>query len=1435
MKSEARPSSPQDRTTADKPPWSEVKQLFEAALEFEGRDRDLFLERSCAESWQLKQEIESLLKSYEETDDFLDQPIVSVQELLDTEFSSTTDDHHLDAATQIGARIGAYRLEQEIGRGGMGEVYLATRADSEFDKRVAIKLIRDGSQTGLGIRRFRRERQILARLENAYIARLLDGGTTADGMPYFVMEYVEGKPIHRYCDDNSLTIRDRLNLFLKVCSAVQYAHERNIIHRDLKPGNILVKKDGTPKLLDFGIAKILGAESAVPDQDATHHTLRMLTPAYASPEQLRGGTATVKSDIYSLGVVLYELLCGNRPDDAYFHRYETKATCAHAHLSPQLRAIIFRAIHPDPSQRYGAIENFAADIRRYLSGAPPIADTPESMTEAPARVSLAIVPFRILGDQSSSNAFLAPALTETLITKLSRIERLSVSPPSAVLKYADGVEAVRAARELHVEYILEGSLYFFGESVRASVQLVFAEAGIAVWAGQVEATEKTLPQLEQSIAEQVANAVLPHLTGEERAEIGFSGSSNGAAYAAYLRGRWHWINPAGDSATLLKALVCFKQAIDLDPQFARAHAGVAEYYLRMGLLGGLPPSESFAAAIEASQTALKLEPTLAEAHASLAFAVWAYHRDEETAEKHFSLAIVRNPNYASAHHWFGLLNSARNRPELGIANLERAAKVDPNSVLIAAALGFVHYNAREFDTALRLLQNAARELPKSGIVQEMLAWCYLQTGNVAAALECARRAVELADRASAALAALAHAEAAAGNVAGALQVRNEIEERTKRMYVSSYDRASAALAVGQTQQALHHLEQAREDRDWWFCWLEVDPRWDPVRHEARFKKLLPQRGSPTRSRYAFTYTAVACALLVIAVCAAWWIARRPVPPFTSVKFTKLTTNGTAETAAISPDGKSVVYAANEPGGMSIWRYDRQGGRVVKLIDHLDGKLTDFGFTARGAAVQFVTFSAKGPAARKLFTLPIAGGSPTRFGQTFQGPVSLSMDASQAAFYVSDMNRGADELYVLDLKSGARRLLASYRHPLRFAWHCRPAWSSNGRQIAYAAEERDRIGFVIGLHVLDVATGTRHSVSSPRWQWVQSIAWTHGDSALAIVGQQHESSFQQVWYIPYPASRAGVRRIGNDLDDYVGVSLTARGSEMVSVQSQTLSNIYVAKAGDLSHAVQVTPGSGRYFDLAWVPDGRILYASDATGSADLWVMNPDGTGQRQITFGTGRNYAPVASPDSRAVAFHSNRTGNWQVWRTNMDGTEPKQLSSSAGDGNWPQFTADGKAVLFHKTNPNGVFNLWQVPAAGGAAQQITTALTMHPAVSRANGQIAAWYSDRNDAPDWKLAIFAPTGGAPLRVLNATPNARPDSPIRWTPKGDAISFLEYAHSASNIYVVPLDGRPPRAVTSFDSGEIFSFDWSPNGDLIYSRGLSTADVVLIRDLNSSPSTK
>src|SRR6266850_2737752 len=214
----------------------------------------------------------------------------------------------------IGRRLGVYRIEREIGRGGMGAVYEALRVDNEFTMRAAIKLVKRGMDTDFILRRFRKERQILAALDHPHIARLMDGGTTDDGLPYFVMEYIEGQPLYGYCDSHRLSIAERLRLFLGVCDALHYAHQKQVVHRDIKPSNVLVTSEGVPKLLDFGIAKLLNP-GLVGDitNDPTATAMRLMTPEYASPEQVQGAPTSPTTDVYSLGVLLYELLTGHRP------------------------------------------------------------------------------------------------------------------------------------------------------------------------------------------------------------------------------------------------------------------------------------------------------------------------------------------------------------------------------------------------------------------------------------------------------------------------------------------------------------------------------------------------------------------------------------------------------------------------------------------------------------------------------------------------------------------------------------------------------------------------------------------------------------------------------------------------------------------------------------------------------------------------------------------------------------------------------------------------------------------------------------------------------------------------------------------------------------------------------------------------------------------
>jgi serine/threonine protein kinase len=387
--------------------WNEVKEKLQTALEMAPSERAAYLDDLEATEPEMRREVESLLASHDQVGDtFLNAPA--------HEFTGSESDWRRSA--MIGLRVGSYQIVEWIGAGGMGEVYRAARADEQYRKQVALKLVRAGPDSAFVIGRFKNERQILASLDHPNIARLLDGGTTEDGVPYFVMELIEGLPIDEYCDAHSLSITGRLALFRQVCSAVHYAHQLLIIHRDIKPGNILVTEEGVPKLLDFGIARILSDEGENKGPDRTLTLYAALTPGYASPEQVMGKAITTASDIYSLGVVLYELLTGRRPyrissrspqeiaravcetepekpstavtrtEQIDSVRSEAQMTPAQAgtardesparlrkRLEGDLDNIVLMALRKEPMRRYASVDQFSQDIQRHLDHLPVIA------------------------------------------------------------------------------------------------------------------------------------------------------------------------------------------------------------------------------------------------------------------------------------------------------------------------------------------------------------------------------------------------------------------------------------------------------------------------------------------------------------------------------------------------------------------------------------------------------------------------------------------------------------------------------------------------------------------------------------------------------------------------------------------------------------------------------------------------------------------------------------------------------------------------------------------------------------------------------------------------------------------------------------------------------------------------------------------------------
>jgi len=354
--------------------WPQIEEILESAMGCDPARRTAFLDAACGNDAELRREVESLLAFHEGESFARDSGFSDAIRVLETR----------DASSSQGCKIGAYRVLREIGRGGMGNVYLAARADDAFQKLVAIKIVRRGMDLDEVVRRFRTERQILAMLDHPNIARLLDGGATDDGLPYFVMEFIEGEPIDKYCDGHKLAIAERLKLFQGVCSAVSYAHQNLVVHRDIKPANVLVTKEGVPRLLDFGIAKLLATDTAT--QAKTLTALRALTPEYASPEQVRGEPITTASDIYSLGVLLYWLLAGHRTyrsplsSPAEIERAiceeepEKPSDRGPKEIRSQLRGdldtIVLMALRKESRRRYASVEQFSEDIRRHLANLP---------------------------------------------------------------------------------------------------------------------------------------------------------------------------------------------------------------------------------------------------------------------------------------------------------------------------------------------------------------------------------------------------------------------------------------------------------------------------------------------------------------------------------------------------------------------------------------------------------------------------------------------------------------------------------------------------------------------------------------------------------------------------------------------------------------------------------------------------------------------------------------------------------------------------------------------------------------------------------------------------------------------------------------------------------------------------------------------------------
>jgi serine/threonine protein kinase/Tfp pilus assembly protein PilF len=869
--------------------WKQIEDIFQSALDLKGDERERFVRAECGDDEELRREVEKFIARFETEDSFLESPVWTdsrfLQSQIKREIASSLDDEGVsnkDAKPFVGRQIGVYRLTKELGKGGMGEVFLAERADGEFNQKVAIKLIKRGMDTDFIVRRFRHERQIAAALNHPNIARLLDGGTTDDDLPYFVLEYVEGKPFFKYAETHGLDLRQKLELFLQICRAIIYAHRKKIIHRDIKPGNILVSDDGEPKLLDFGIAKILDPdlihESQMP-QTATQ--MRLMTPEYASPEQARGDEITEASDQYSLGVLLYELITGNRP-----YKFSSRAPheiarviCEELPSEPssgefgqiaadnnlsafnddfckKLDRIVLKALRKNPAERYASVQDFAADIERFLRNETVRAEsvatdgdgTGEPFLETRAKQkSIAVLPFKNLNTLSEANTdggdFLSVGLADALVTRLSNVRRFAVRPTSSVLRFSGAdADSLAAGRELNVNFILDGNILKTENRIRVSVQLLNVAEQSTVWAERFDEDYTDVLSLEDSISKRVAESLVPRLSTVEAENLAKRATDKPEAYEAYLKGRYHWNTFSEDG--FRQAILYYKQAIEIDPNFALAFAGIADYYIWLGVYGVLPTAKFYPQARDAARRAIALDAQLSEAHAALGLSKLYGEYDWAESEKDLRRAVELNPNNAVAHLWFSHTLYTQQRFVEGTSHLERALELDPLSFQNHNTAAWSFYFSRDFERALTHANRGAEQFPDISQAHHSLG-CFLNfVGRTDEAMKAMRRSAELSDDNGFFNYGIAQTLAARGKREPVEDLIEKNLAQTGDKRFSDFRTAICYCYLKDKETAFQFLERAFEKRESLLVWLGVEPSLDILRDDARYFSLLERMNHP---------------------------------------------------------------------------------------------------------------------------------------------------------------------------------------------------------------------------------------------------------------------------------------------------------------------------------------------------------------------------------------------------------------------------------------------------------------------------------------------------------------------------------------------------------------------------------------------------------------
>lgn len=600
---------------------------------------------------------------------------------------------------------------------------------------------------------------------------------------------------------------------------------------------------------------------------------------------------------------------------------------------------------------------------------------------------------------------------------------------------------------------------------------------------------------------------------------------------------------------------------------------------------------------------------------------------------------------------------------------------------------------------------------------------------------------------------------------------------------------------------------------------------------------------PARNRNQTWIVAVAAAIVLAVVGFGIYKMRQRSEtkmrvPFERVEVTKLTTNGNSLMAAISPDGKYVAYVINEAGKQSLWLRQVEINSNAQMITPREGRYLGVAFAPDGNFIYFAYAGSDRNDAGQVYRIPVLGiGAVATRVEGSDGLWTTSHDNKRMAFIRYDPANQTDSLIVANADGSGEQIVATRKWPEHLGLDIltKPVWTPDDKALLLPTISSDpessnnvAVNYTIKIFEKDLVTGAERTIplDPQRFDEMGRVTMYPDGSGVILLAKAYGAAFVQVWQL----LRDGTKRtITNDLADYNELSLRSDGSAFVTVQKQTLSRLWMLRKGE-TKPIAITPGTSRYFDLHVSPDDKILYASDASGIADIYEVSTSGSDVRQLTSNGQRNYGPTVSPDNRYVVFHSNRSGMFQIWRVDRDGSSPKQLTFG-GESTWATITNDSKWVLYQHFEAGTPHTLWRVSIDGGTPEQLLHELTIRHTISPDGKLVAFWYNDQKGDSRWRLRVAQVDNGATVNTFDVaqTVQVQWDSPLRWSPDGRQLVYVDHSGGIDNLWGQPIDGGAPKQLTNFEDSLILSFGWLKDGSLVASRGVITSDVVLIKDAN------